>query len=394
MILGLGCFSNVDVQIDTAQTGGQADFEVTFKVDELKRLSGAVNTMMGNQEGSVMLGLKSPNLLGRGEKFQADYSYGTLKTNQFNVSFTKPLHGLPSHEIPPTVTVSGFQQMGEFPWSGYKELNRGLLCNLAFMSAPQVSHSLQYEAAWRNLTCLNKSSAFAVREQCGHTLKSALRHILSVDRRDNPVFPTEGSLFKLNQEFAGLGGDVGYFKNELETQVNVPLPIAPQITLQGTFHCGHIKRMTSDTSEKTMTMADRFYLGGPINVRGFEMRGLGPSSESCALGGLTYWAAGLHLYSPLPFTGPSASTAGLFDLFRLHTFFNAGNLMSHANLNGTLQQNVDLAMQNFRLVYGLGLAFKLGGIARVELNYCVPLRTQKTDKPSPGLQFGVGVDFL
>ena len=68
--------------------------------------------------------------------------------------------------------------------------------------------------------------------------------------------------------------------------------------------------------------------------------------------------------------------------------------MSHANLNGTLQQNVDLAMQNFRLVYGLGLAFKLGGIARVELNYCVPLRTQKTDKPSPGLQFGVGVDFL
>ena len=49
----------------------------------------------------------------------------------------------------------------------------------------------------------------------------------------------------------------------------------PQVTLQGTFHCGHIKRMTSENSEKTMTMADRFYLGGPINVRGFEMRGLG-----------------------------------------------------------------------------------------------------------------------
>ena len=44
-----------------------------------------------------------------------------------------------------------------------------------------------------------------VREQCGHTLKSSLRHILSVDRRDNPVFPTEGSLFKLVQEYAGIG---------------------------------------------------------------------------------------------------------------------------------------------------------------------------------------------
>ena len=47
--------------------------------------------------------------------------------------------------------------------------------------------------------------SYIVREQCGHTLKSSLRHILSVDRRDNSVFPTEGSLFKLVQEYAGIG---------------------------------------------------------------------------------------------------------------------------------------------------------------------------------------------
>ena len=115
----------------------------------------------------------------------------------------------------------------------------------------QPSHHLQYEAAWRNMSCLNKSSAFAVREQCGHTLKSALRHILSVDRRDNPVFPTEGSFFKLFQEFAGLGGDVGFFKNELETQINVPLlPSNPNMILQGTFHCGHIKRLNNGEGEE------------------------------------------------------------------------------------------------------------------------------------------------
>ena len=60
----------------------------------------------------------------------------------------------------------------------------------------------------------------------------------------------------------------------------------------------------------------------------------------------------------------------------------------------SLQANIDEAVQDFRLTYGLGLAFKLGGIARIELNYVVPLRTQKGDKPAPGLQFGVGVDFL
>ena len=70
----------------------------------------------------------------------------------------------------------------------------------------------------------------------GHSLKSSLRHILCVDRRDSTVFPTKGSyvkvgvsavlvmihtifLFQLSQEFAGLGGNVGFFKNELELQV-------------------------------------------------------------------------------------------------------------------------------------------------------------------------------
>ncbi len=92
---------------------------------------------------------------------------------------------------------------------------------------------MQYEACWRNLTCLDKSTSFAVREHCGPSLKSSLRHILCVDRRDNPVFPSEGSLFKLSQEYAGLGGDIGFFKNELEVQANVPLPSLEDFVLQG-----------------------------------------------------------------------------------------------------------------------------------------------------------------
>ena len=137
-------------------------------------------------------------------------------------------------------------------------------------------------------------------------------------------------------------------------------------------------------------MADRFFIGGPISVRGFEMRGLGPSSENCSLGGLTYWAAGLHLYSPLPLLRRSPSWSGLLDLFRFHMLANAGNLMSDQQLPTSLDQ----AVRDFRLTSGLGLAFKLGGIARIELNYCVPLRTQRSDKPAPGFQFGVGIDFL
>ena len=57
-------------------------------------------------------------------------------------------------------------------------------------------------------------------------------------------------------------------------------------------------------------------------------------------------------------------------------------------------QNVDEAIRNFRLSYGIGLVMSLGGIARVEVNYCCPLRAQKGDRLAHGLQVGVGMDFL
>lgn len=47
-----------------------------------------------------------------------------------------------------------------------------------------------------------------------------------------------------------------------------------------------------------------------------------------------------------------------------------------------------------RLSYGAGLAMNLGGFARVELNYCIPLLLQKGDRPYNGLQFGVSTSFL
>ncbi len=90
----------------------------------------------------------------------------------------------------------------------------------------------------------------------GHTLKSALRHILCVDRRDNPIFPKEGTLFKLNQEFAGIGGNIGFFKNELELQAN--LPITDDFTLQGSFNAGLLKDFQG---EKSFNIADHFFLG-------------------------------------------------------------------------------------------------------------------------------------
>lgn len=67
---------------------------------------------------------------------------------------------------------------------------------------------------------LTRSSAFDVREQSGPSLKSSLKHILSVDLRDELIFPSCGTLLQLTTEVAGLGGDVGFFRNDLYLQHN------------------------------------------------------------------------------------------------------------------------------------------------------------------------------
>jgi outer membrane protein insertion porin family len=141
-----------------------------------------------------------------------------------------------------------------------------------------------------------------------------------------------------------------------------------------------------------VTLADKFFLGGPMNLRGFEMRGVGYSSDGNSLGGTAYWATGLHLYAPLPFR---PGRGGFGDLFRTHFFVNCGNIGDfEISLAENARRNFEEATQNLRLSYGLGLAFKLGNVARIELNYCIPVKSQRGDRPAPGLQLGVGVNFL
>lgn len=44
--------------------------------------------------------------------------------------------------------------------------------------------------------------------------------------------------------------------------------------------------------------------------------------------------------------------------------------------------------------YGIGMALRLGQMARVELNYCIPVFFQRGDQINSGVQFGIGMHFL
>ncbi|XP_026058298.1 sorting and assembly machinery component 50 homolog A [Carassius auratus] len=380
-LLRLGIFRHVEVVIDTAE-GADAlpnGLDVKFEVKELRRMTGSYNTMVGNNEGSMVLGLKLPNVFGRAEKLTFQFSYGTKETS-YGLSFFKPQPG----HFERNFSINLYKVTGQFPWSSLRETDRGVSTEFSF-PIWRTNHTLKWEGVWRELGCLARTASIAVREESGHSLKSSLSHTMVIDTRNSTILPRKGALLKINQELAGYtGGDVSFLKEDFEIQLNKTL--FWDSVLSTSLWGG----MLLPLGHKPSCIADRFYLGGPTSVRGFSMYSIGPQSEGDYLGGEAYWAGGLHLYTPLPFR---PGRGGFGDLFRTHFFLNAGNLCN-LNYGEGPRAHLSKLAECIRWSYGAGIVLRLGNIARLELNYCIPMGVQSGDRICDGVQFGAGIRFL
>lgn len=379
----LGLFTQIDIEVDTskAKSASEDGYDVIFHVKEpTYPMKGKIGTEFGDSEGHLVFRLQLPNIFGRGEEVNGYYSQN-LKTNQeYGFSFQKPLNGDPDIRLGASV----YKGIVEFPWSSFKETSRGTSINLTF---PSIfgSHCLKWEGIWRDMRSLNKTTSFAVREQAGHTLKSSIQHVFTRDNRDDKILPNRGTFFKLTQEYAGIGGNVEFIKNDAELQYNLPLVLDSvlQLSLAGGV-------LTKIDQNKEIKINDKFFLGGPLTLRGFNTNGVGPHADGNALGADAYWLSGLHLYTPLPFR---PGKGGFGELFRSHFFVTAGNL-GNIDSSRTLQENFKNLSETLRLSYGLGIVLRMGGIARLEVNYVVPVKYQSTDGVDRGFQFGIGLSFL
>jgi len=378
----LGCFRDVGIIIDVSNSSPDG-YEVIYNVRESGRFVGGINTMIGANEGSLVLGCRLPNILGRGERINLEHTIGSDSNKSSLLTAVKPLGGSWNADLSATL----FHHKNPAYWSSYTVFSTGALLDFAFESAQKVRHNMQWEGAWRQLEASSRQTSFAVREQSGHSFKSSLRHIMTVDHRDHPIFPSSGVLLKLVQEYAGLGGDVAFVKHDSELQANIPLP--HNLVLQGALRFGVLRPL--DARDSTHNISDLFFLGGPQTVRGFEMRSLGARSGSDALGGKAYWASAVHLYMPLPF-GLGRGSFG--EYFRTHAFVNAGNINDSSFNTEDFAQSFQTMLKDFRASYGIGLAIRLGQLARIEINYCWPYRFSKGDRLVRGVQLGLGIDFL
>ena len=62
-----------------------------------------------------------------------------------------------------------------------------------------------------------------MREAAGQTSKSSVSYAYVLDTRNDKITPTRGYYAKFFNEYAGLGGDASFYKNELEGNISRPI---------------------------------------------------------------------------------------------------------------------------------------------------------------------------
>lgn len=143
-------------------------------------------------------------------------------------------------------------------------------------------------------------------DQEGSFITSVLGYAFNWDRRNDPIDPTRGFDMSIRQDLAGLGGDVKYFRTEVEGGTYYGL--FPDVVASFSLSAGYIAAW----GDEDVRINDRFFKGG-ASFRGFDVAGIGPRQlvlqsedstgnasviEGDALGGNAYYIGSFQLTFP------------------------------------------------------------------------------------------------
>ena len=321
---GLGIFKSAEVK----RRPGSAPDRVILDVELVEQSTGELSFGAGFSSNEGVIGdvsITERNLLGNGQFLRLKFS-GSFERQQVDLSFTEP-------RFLDMNLSAGFdlyhKEIDQTDESGFKQRKTGGQLRLGFPLAENLWMQTYYGLSRDEIYEVDKNASLAIKQACGDTVLTAgvdpvcrdeaywtslAGTTLTYDARNHPKNPTRGYYLQLQDEFAGLGGDVNYWKVEGEGRAYYP--ITEKITLIGRVVGGHIQGWGGED----VKILDSFFKGGET-VRGFERAGFGARDLTTgdALGGTTYWAATAEIRFPIPFIPDDLGISGAI-------FADAGSL--------------------------------------------------------------------
>ncbi|KAH7271066.1 hypothetical protein FSOLCH5_003943 [Fusarium solani] len=388
------------------------DVNVDIRVKELSRFKLQTGTDVGNGEGSAYGSLLWRNMFGGAEMLTLNAKAGTRTRSAYSANLSMPVASNPDLRI----SLEGVASAAEKPWASHEEVLKGGTVRFSWLNSERDTQSVEYSHAWRQITGLGEGASPTVRADAGDSIKASIKHSFYRERRDNPQLPQEGYMVRTGLEVAGFGplvGDVAFSKGEVEVGGAIPVPLPgikdrTGISIGGGLRLGLLCPLPLgyDFGGKLglSRINDRFQLGGPTDVRGFKLGGLGPRDGADSVGGDVFAAGSVNMLLPVPYKGPDSG-------LRFQLFANGGRLVA---LKNPSKSSSGAATQALRpsavrdgminavgelfngvpsLAAGVGLVYA-HPVARFELNFSLPLALRRGEVSTKGLQVGVGINFL
>ena len=291
-------FGETRLSPEVTNIPGRRDLSVTVQETHTGNLSfgmgfGSVESakvFFETRQGNFDIFNPKGGFQGDGQKFRLRFSIGT-QSNQALLSFEEPW----LFEQRLAFGTELFRTESDYQSSNYNELRTGFELYLRRRLFELVEGRFSYRLELVDIfdvagtAGVNDAGVADVFEEAeGKSTVSKFSLTLLRDSRDSIIFTRRGNRTTLETELAGVGGNVNYLKFEGRTGHFIPTFDAYEQTLSILARFG--LAMPYGNSDE-VPFYDRFYLGGPETLRGFEYRDASPrdlDDNTEPVGGNTY----------------------------------------------------------------------------------------------------------
>lgn len=371
-INGLGYFKEASVNVREGSGPGYALIDVQVEEQPTGSLSlgGAYSTSEGF---SAQIGLTERNFLGRGQTLTATVSASSQFAN-YSLGFYEP--ALFDRDLLAGFTI--FYRDSNLEEQSFSTASAGIEPRVGFPLSENGRLTLRYHLSQDNIYDVQPDTSKIIENEEGKLLTSEIGLTYAYDRRNSAVDPTAGFILTLNQDFAGLGGDVTNSKTQGTARAYTSF-FDEDLVLSAELEGGVI------VSKEGTRITDRFNAGGD-SFRGFARNGVGPrdfcgdaGEVTCldpqqdeevndALGGNYYAILRLDASFPIGLPEEYGVYGGLFG--------DIGSLWGLDDVDGSMGV-VDDSM-HIRSAVGVSL-FVDTPFAPLRFNYAVPLQREDYD---------------
>ena len=295
----LNYFSNITPDVQPV-----SDNEVDLFVDVEEKPTDNANVSAGYSEldGVIgAIGFAMPNFFGNGQRFSLNWNFGQIYRS-FSVSFTEPwmfntptLGGLSFYDLRRGGSYYGFDESvtggsvrigRRFRWPD--DYTRG-----DWIYKLERSLYSNFDSGYSNI--------YGYQEDVPR-IGSSFTQILTRDSRDNPEFPTRGSVVSYSVQLAGsiFGGNDQFNKHILSSEWY--FPITSKLVLYNQTKAGLIFNLSDNRSD--VPYLDYFFMGGSgisfgESLRGYDDGSVGPQSGGYPVGGTSLFKESVELRFPL-----------------------------------------------------------------------------------------------